>query len=97
MITGDASCGKSRIVERYVYNKFSDKSNATIGVEFITKNVVLSDGTRVRLQIWDTGKSNFMIIFLKLVLRNIVQSQLVTIEMLLVRFLFTTSRVRLPF
>ena len=49
VITGDASCGKSRIVERYVYNKFSEKSNATIGVEFITKNVVLSDGTRVRL------------------------------------------------
>ena len=63
VITGDASCGKSRIVERYVYNKFSDKSNATIGVEFITKNVVLSDGTRVRVQIWDTGKFNFIINF----------------------------------
>ena len=49
VITGDASCGKSRIVERYVNNKFSQKSHATIGVEFITKNVVLSDGTRVRL------------------------------------------------
>ena len=56
VITGDASCGKSRIVERYVYNRFSEKSQATIGVEFITKNVVLIDGTRVRLQIWDTGK-----------------------------------------
>ena len=55
ILTGDASCGKSRIVERYVYNKFSEKSHATIGVEFITKNVVLSDGNRVRLQIWDTG------------------------------------------
>ena len=56
VVTGDASCGKSRIVERYVYNRFSEKSHATIGVEFITKNVVMSDGTRVRLQIWDTGK-----------------------------------------
>ena len=56
VVTGDASCGKSRIVERYVYNRFSEKSHATIGVEFITKNVVMSDETRVRLQIWDTGK-----------------------------------------
>jgi len=49
VITGDASCGKSRILERYVNNRFSDKSHATIGVEFIPKNVTLSDGTRVRL------------------------------------------------
>ena len=56
VVTGDASCGKSRIVERYVYNRFSEKSHATIGVEFITKNVVMSDDTRIRLQIWDTGK-----------------------------------------
>ncbi len=56
MITGDASCGKSRILERYVYNRFSDKSPPTIGVEFIPKNVVLNDGNRVRLQLWDTGK-----------------------------------------
>jgi len=60
VITGDASCGKSRIVERYVTGKFSDKSQATIGVEFITKNVVMSDGNRVRLQIWDTGKPTYL-------------------------------------
>ena len=55
VITGDACCGKSRILERYVYNRFSEKSHATIGVEFIPKNVVLNDGTKVRLQLWDTG------------------------------------------
>ena len=56
IITGDACCGKSRILERYVYDRFSEKAPATIGVEFIPKNVALDDGTRVRLQLWDTGK-----------------------------------------
>ena len=56
IITGDACCGKSRILERYVYDRFSEKAPATIGVEFIPKNVVMADGTRVRLQLWDTGK-----------------------------------------
>ena len=41
VITGDASCGKSKILQRFVDEKFEEKSHATIGVEFIPKNVVL--------------------------------------------------------
>ena len=55
IITGDANCGKSKILQRYVYNRFEEKGETTIGVEFVPKNVILSDGTKVRLQIWDTG------------------------------------------
>lgn len=49
MITGDVSSGKSKILERFVYNRFGEKTQPTIGVEFIPKNVELSDGTKVRL------------------------------------------------
>ena len=56
MITGDSSCGKSRILERFVSGNFGS-SAPTIGVEFIPKLLLLPDGTRVRLQLWDTAGS----------------------------------------
>ena len=49
VITGDVSSGKSKILERYVYDRFGEKTQPTIGVEFIPKNVVMTDGSRVRL------------------------------------------------
>ena len=30
---------------------------ATVGVEFITKNLVLRDGTIAKVKLWDTGNS----------------------------------------
>ena len=58
VITGDSSCGKTKILQRFCNNSFDSPSKATIGVEFISKLVELNDGdTRVRLQIWDTAGS----------------------------------------
>ena len=49
VITGDVSSGKSKILERFVYNRFGEKTQPTIGVEFIPKNITLTDGVKVRL------------------------------------------------
>eukprot|EP00347_Sterkiella_histriomuscorum_P006508 403352500 len=57
VITGDVSSGKSKILERFVYNRFGEKTQPTIGVEFIPKNIEMLDGSKVRLQLWDTAGS----------------------------------------
>ncbi len=49
VITGDSNSGKSRVVERYTKNSFSANCEITIGVEFTTKVVTLSNGEKVKL------------------------------------------------
>lgn len=44
--------GKTSLVRRYVYQKFSDDYLTTIGVK-IDKKVVTVDGTEVSMLIWD--------------------------------------------
>ena len=58
VITGDASCGKSKILQRFCYDTFDNPTKATIGVEFISKIVEINEGnTKIRLQLWDTAGS----------------------------------------
>ena len=49
MITGDTNSGKSRILERYSKDRYSDNVPVTVGVEFTTKYVTLEDGKVVKL------------------------------------------------
>ena len=42
---------------RYVRGQTPKTIVPTIGVEFATKTVTLSNGERMKAQIWDTGKS----------------------------------------
>jgi hypothetical protein len=37
------------VLQRFTQAKYEEKGVATIGVEFIPKNVTLKDGTKVRL------------------------------------------------
>ena len=46
--------GKSSILSNYVKRDFKTDHNATIGVEFGSKNIQLDEETRIKLQIWDT-------------------------------------------
>ena len=49
--------GKSdRNHQRYVKGVFPQSKGMTIGVEFASKNITLQKGTKVKAQIWDTGK-----------------------------------------
>ncbi|OHT07574.1 Ras-related protein Rab-6A [Tritrichomonas foetus] len=50
-----ASCvGKTSIANRYCFDTFTSDAETTIGVDFISKKVVIQDKT-INLQIWDTA------------------------------------------
>ncbi|RLN34784.1 hypothetical protein C2845_PM03G13250 [Panicum miliaceum] len=56
---GDQSVGKTSIITRFMYDKFDNTYQATIGIDFLSKTMYLEDHT-VRLQLWDTaGQERF--------------------------------------
>eukprot|EP00920_Eleutheroschizon_duboscqi_P037033 GHVT01088747.1.p1 GENE.GHVT01088747.1~~GHVT01088747.1.p1 ORF type:complete len:123 (+),score=2.84 GHVT01088747.1:337-705(+) len=59
IILGDSGVGKTSLMNQYVNKKFSTQYKATIGADFLTKDVVIGDKD-VTLQIWDTaGQERF--------------------------------------
>jgi len=59
IILGDSGVGKTSLMNQYVHKKFSNQYKATIGADFLTKEVVVDDKL-VTLQIWDTaGQERF--------------------------------------
>jgi len=60
LVLGDSGVGKTSLANQYVKGQFSSQFRATIGADFMTKEVQL-DERRVTLQIWDTaGQERFM-------------------------------------
>jgi GTPase SAR1 family protein len=60
IVAGDASVGKTHLVYKIVKsnNDMNNKNvGPTVGVEFSSKMVRLSDGKKIKAQIWDTGIS----------------------------------------
>ncbi|CAO3595767.1 ras family-domain-containing protein [Absidia repens] len=56
---GEQSVGKTSLITRFMYDTFDNAYQATIGIDFLSKTMYLSDRT-VRLQIWDTaGQERF--------------------------------------
>jgi Ras-related protein Rab-2A len=45
--------GKSALLYQFIMNKFKTDHDITIGVEFLTKNLLIDD-LNIRLQVWDT-------------------------------------------
>ncbi|MED6213536.1 hypothetical protein PIB30_094314 [Stylosanthes scabra] len=59
IVLGDSGVGKTSLMNQYVYRKFSQHYKATIGADFVTKELQLDDKL-VTLQIWDTaGQERF--------------------------------------
>ncbi|XP_044470647.1 ras-related protein Rab7-like [Mangifera indica] len=59
IVLGDSGVGKTSLMNQYVYNKFSPRYKATIGADFVTKELQIDDKL-VTLQIWDTaGQERF--------------------------------------
>ncbi|KAI8929186.1 ras family-domain-containing protein [Entophlyctis helioformis] len=55
----DSFVGKTSLMNQYVNNKFSTQYKATIGADFLTKEVLVDDRS-VTMQIWDTaGQERF--------------------------------------
>ncbi|BES98123.1 unnamed protein product [Nesidiocoris tenuis] len=59
IILGDSGVGKTSLMNQYVNKKFSYQYKATIGADFLTKEVMVDDRV-VTMQIWDTaGQERF--------------------------------------
>eukprot|EP01118_Nematostelium_gracile_P017615 TRINITY_DN758_c0_g1_i3.p2 TRINITY_DN758_c0_g1~~TRINITY_DN758_c0_g1_i3.p2 ORF type:complete len:203 (-),score=57.26 TRINITY_DN758_c0_g1_i3:114-722(-) len=59
IILGDSGVGKTSLMNQYVSRKFSTHYKATIGADFLTKEVMV-DEKLVTMQIWDTaGQERF--------------------------------------
>jgi len=59
IILGDSGVGKTSLMNQYVNRKFSIQYKATIGADFLTKEVYV-DERNVTMQIWDTaGQERF--------------------------------------
>ncbi|MEW5305435.1 MAG: hypothetical protein WDW38_010465 [Sanguina aurantia] len=59
IILGDSGVGKTSLMNQYVQRKFSKEYKATIGADFLTKEIEIDD-KKVTMQIWDTaGQERF--------------------------------------
>ena len=59
LIVGNSSVGKSAILLRFADDKYDESYVSTIGIDFKVRSIDL-DGTRVKMQIWDTaGQEKF--------------------------------------
>ncbi|KAK8607015.1 hypothetical protein V6N13_052766 [Hibiscus sabdariffa] len=55
IVLGDGGVGKTSLMNQYVYNKFNPQYKATIGADFVTKELQIDDKL-----IWDTaGQERF--------------------------------------
>lgn len=64
LVVGNAKCGKSSIIARYISKSFDSKYKSTVGADFARKDVVieLPNGKTVgvRIQLWDiAGQDRF--------------------------------------
>ena len=60
IILGDSGVGKTALLHKYVMNKFIEEHKATIGADFLTKEIDVDDKL-ITLQIWDTaGQERFL-------------------------------------
>ena len=62
VVAGNGSVGKTSLIRRYCEGKFEDTRVETIGVDFQTQTVDLSEQT-VKLSIWDmAGQERFVVV-----------------------------------
>ncbi|KAJ3158277.1 Ras- protein Rab-7 [Geranomyces michiganensis] len=60
VLLGDGSVGKTSLRNQFIHKRFADTYKATIGADFVSKDVETQDGRRVSMQIWDTaGQERF--------------------------------------
>ncbi|GMM27644.1 Rab family GTPase [Martiniozyma asiatica (nom. inval.)] len=59
IILGDTGVGKTSLMQQFINGKFSQQYKATIGADFLPKDMTIDD-KKVTLQIWDTaGQERF--------------------------------------
>ena len=59
IVVGDSQCGKSSLLQQFIYGRFEPSREMTVGVDLAFKTVTMLD-RNVRLQLWDlAGQSTF--------------------------------------
>eukprot|EP01083_Nonionella_stella_P152891 490543_1 len=59
IVLGDSGVGKTSLMSRWVHKKFDGRYKATIGADFLTKEIPVGDKL-VSIQVWDTaGQERF--------------------------------------
>ncbi|NXO32741.1 RAB44 protein, partial [Cisticola juncidis] len=59
VFVGNSGVGKSSFIHRFCYDRFLAELNATIGIDYQVKSLMVDD-TQVALQLWDTaGQERF--------------------------------------
>ncbi|CAM9528132.1 unnamed protein product [Choristocarpus tenellus] len=60
LVVGNAKCGKTSIIRRFVSDSFCVTYNSTVGADYAMKDLTVQGGERVRLQLWDiAGQDRF--------------------------------------
>lgn len=60
ILLGDTAVGKTKLVERYLVNNYNPRQLSTNALTLYRKDVVLGDGTNVKVEFWDTaGQERF--------------------------------------
>ncbi|TPX69100.1 hypothetical protein SpCBS45565_g02704 [Spizellomyces sp. 'palustris'] len=60
VLLGDGGVGKTSLRYQFIHKRFTLAYKATIGADFITREVETEDGRKVAMQIWDTaGQERF--------------------------------------
>ncbi|CCF59298.1 hypothetical protein KAFR_0G02670 [Kazachstania africana CBS 2517] len=60
IILGDSGVGKTSLMHRYVNDKYSQQYKATIGADFLTKEINVDGDRTATMQVWDTaGQERF--------------------------------------
>ncbi len=55
VLIGDSGVGKSNLLSRFTRNEFNVDTRSTIGVEFATRTINVTDFAIAKAQIWDTA------------------------------------------
>ena len=55
ILIGDSTVGKSSLLRNFTDGTFAEVSDPTVGVDFFARLLKVSDGTTVKLQLWDTA------------------------------------------
>ena len=61
IILGDSGVGKTSLMNQYVNKKFSNQYKATIGADFLTKEVMVDDRI-VTMQVSDESQEDLLIV-----------------------------------
>ena len=63
-------CGKTSFITRYLDNIYDGNNLTTYGVDFKTKTHLLKNGTKIKVQIWDTASGERNMSFNRIFIKN---------------------------